>query len=617
MTQEDSKKIFEYVKKDDLTSFCSLIKSNNDLNISFGRFPLLTTCYLYNSNKIIKKFFKKLAKVKNFESFAEPFEIYLKFKNVSKKSLRLYAGKQNIVMPIEMLAILNKDVLVKKYYKIMAKSPKTDEFLQKIYNFNGQNVKIDKNKIKISHKKISKKAKVWLIASHSALAFCAGIIAVVLVLISNAYGLGTLHSPKKITDAQSFERLAGKGSYATLLDDLVLDEKCSLKNFYGTIFGNGKTITINYDYDSSLIDSLNGKIQDVNIIFVKGIDKSIETDLCLLTNTNNGGILNVNITVNQTIKLAIDGPSSNFSGFAITNNKYIHDCSIKFALEANSTNTSDNFASFVAINNNGIISGCEVLEGSSIKTTNVDIAGIANQNNTNAEISTCRNKATLFQSTTSNTWSPNVAGIANSNFGTISNCLNHGNLTADDNATNKSNNGVFVGGICSQNFSIIRHSKNLGNINSTSDITTIYAGGITAYTGQQENSNPSINFCGSTGNFDITKNSDEVFMYCGGISGFMIGSISDCYTTATYNQNYSEEKKNMIALMIGASSGQAFYGIQVYLDIGNIHCLSVEGTTKTLAIVYSNMGYTYIENLSADITIHDTKQEIENTSIYW
>lgn len=614
--QRDSKLLFEYVKTDNLASFCALIKTDADLQISFGRFPLLTVCYLYNSKKIIKKFFKKLAKIQNFETMPEPFEIYLKFKSVAKKSLRLYAGQQNLVMPIEMLAMQNNDALVKKYYKIMQKTPKTNGFLRKIYEFNEQNIKIENDKIKISHKKISKKTKIWLVASHSALFTLGAIIACVLILISNAYGLGTYHSPKKIADVQSFANLAGRNCYATLLDDIEIDDDCLLKNFNGTIWGNNKTITIN-SYNDFLIDTLNGKIQDVNIVFNCEIDKTATSDLGLFVKTNNGEISNVNIIVNSDIKITLTGISSGFSGLAINNNKYIHDCSIKFVAELNSESTNDNFASLIAINNNGIISACEISEGSSIKATNIDAAGVACQNYASAEISTCKNNANILQDTSFDTWSPNVAGIAMTNMGTITNCINNGNLTVNSSSTTKSNNGIFVGGICSQNFSLVNHCKNTGNIISESEMTAIYAGGITAYTYQKSNSNPEISNCASTGNFNLTKNNNDTFIYCGGISGYMIGTISNCYSTATFEQGYDEETNKMIALMIGASSGQAFYGIQIYLDISNIHCLSVAQTSKTLAIAYVNMGYTYIENLTADITLHLTTQEIEGLDIYW
>lgn len=49
------REIIEIIKRDDLIAFLSLSKNENLLNLSFGRFPILSLCYLYNAKKIVKK----------------------------------------------------------------------------------------------------------------------------------------------------------------------------------------------------------------------------------------------------------------------------------------------------------------------------------------------------------------------------------------------------------------------------------------------------------------------------------------------------------------------------------------------------------------------------------
>ena len=618
MTHSDEKKLFDAIKQDNLSSFCMLVKTDEDFKISFGRFPLLSVCLLYESKKIIKKFFDKLFAVENYNQINEPFELYLKFKSVAEKSVRFYAGKENFVLPLEILAMQKKDSLLKKYYKIAKKSQKNDDFLQKIYKFNQQSVIFKNKNIKISRKKMSRKQKFSLIFSGALFGAISIVVATIFIVIANIYGFGTLQSPKKVYSYSDLLNLDGKDCYATILDDITIDDSFCWKDFSGTIFGNGKTITIDCDNNNYLIDNFSGKISDLDIVYKNGTEKTIQKNLSLFANKNDGEIDNVNIVVEDEIKLTFETTTVCFSGIATTNNGYIHRCSVKFSADITSLNTNDNLASFICTNNYGTISSCEVLEGSRISSINVDLGGIANNNLSSAEISSCKNYATLSQSTTSASWSPNVAGIVTTNNGTISNCINYGNLTANHEAIEKQEASTFVGGISAQNFSVIEHCKNTSIISSNTSYATIYAGGITAYTSQKDNSNPTISSCASIGSFDIQKSDDELFAYCGGISGFMIGSIGDSYVTTTFSKKYSEEKLYMLGLMIGASSGvQTFWGTQIYLDIKNIHCLTVEETAKTLAIVYTNAGYIFVENLSADITTHDDIQEIRQTDIYW
>ena len=54
--------IINAIKSNDLVLFAKFIKNNE--NVSFGRFPILTLLYLYNSKKIIKVYKDELLKIK-------------------------------------------------------------------------------------------------------------------------------------------------------------------------------------------------------------------------------------------------------------------------------------------------------------------------------------------------------------------------------------------------------------------------------------------------------------------------------------------------------------------------------------------------------------------------
>ena len=100
--------LFNAIVEDSIENFSSLIKGNESL--CFGRFTILSLCYLYSSKKIIKKYSERLLKIKKYNVINEPIKIYKDFKTKAGKCLRLYAGKQNIISVLEILAILHKDI---------------------------------------------------------------------------------------------------------------------------------------------------------------------------------------------------------------------------------------------------------------------------------------------------------------------------------------------------------------------------------------------------------------------------------------------------------------------------------------------------------------------------
>ena len=105
--------LFEAIKLDDLVTFSVLIENESDkiFSTSFGRFPMLSVCYLYNAKKIVTMYEDRLIKIGNFVRVYEPFEIYDKFIKLSKKSFRLYLNDDSTIYPIEMLVFTKTRVL--------------------------------------------------------------------------------------------------------------------------------------------------------------------------------------------------------------------------------------------------------------------------------------------------------------------------------------------------------------------------------------------------------------------------------------------------------------------------------------------------------------------------
>ena len=98
MNQENSTQILQAIKQDNLVLFSSLVKGNKTL--CFGRFPLLSLCYLYKAKKIIKKFKFELLRIKNFVFCTEPTSLYKDLRRVAGKCLRLYIHDDAVVTPL-------------------------------------------------------------------------------------------------------------------------------------------------------------------------------------------------------------------------------------------------------------------------------------------------------------------------------------------------------------------------------------------------------------------------------------------------------------------------------------------------------------------------------------
>ena len=140
MEQEKLRELFEAIKKDDLKSFCFVMVSNTDLNISFGRFPILSLLYLYESYNILRVYEDRLMPIHNYKIEEEPYEAYKKFKSKARKAVRLYQEDECFVYPAEMLAIVDNRFLRDKNYKKLYKNEEIALKIKKIYNLTNDEI---------------------------------------------------------------------------------------------------------------------------------------------------------------------------------------------------------------------------------------------------------------------------------------------------------------------------------------------------------------------------------------------------------------------------------------------------------------------------------------------
>ena len=118
-----------------------------------------------------------------------------------------------------------------------------------------------------------------------------------------------------------------------------------------------------------------------------------------------------------------------------------------------------------------------------------------------------------------------VGGVCGSNYGTITNCYNAGNLTAIQ-------SGANIGGICGDTDGTITNCYNTGTVTATG--TTSYVGGVCARTG----SDGIISNCYNTGTVTATDPNTDI----GGICALPYGWDQNCYYLAKPSHNLQAVK---------------------------------------------------------------------------
>lgn len=160
------------------------------------------------------------------------------------------------------------------------------------------------------------------------------------------------------------------------------------------------------------------------------------------------------------------------------------------------------------------------------------VGGVCGSNTNQGAITNCYNTGIVRGSET-------VGGVCGSNYGTITNCSNKGNVGEDDESvggvcgsnygtiTNCNNAGIvsgksYVGGVCGKNSNggTVTNCYNTGEVRGTSQ----YIGGLSG-----DNDSSSITNCDNTGEVKATGK------FVGGLSGgnYNNGTITNCYYDGT------------------------------------------------------------------------------------
>lgn len=604
MDREVILEILEAIKSDDIESFSRNIEQKKSyLSICFGRFPMLSICYLYNSSKILKEYEKALSSINIYTFTEEDFDVYKKFRVYAKRCLRLYVLEKNIVSPLEMLAVMEESSYLCEVYPNSAKTQKINDNISKIYRINhNQIIEHSEDKIIIKNKRLSRLQKLIVITAIIMAGVMTLLSAGVWATFDFVLGNGKSDNPYKVTNTKQFETAMKKGGQSFVLTkDITLPASWSAKDFSGVLDGDGHTIYIKDSTAKGFVNTLTGKLQNIN--FALGdMDTELSKSIGLIVTTNNGNINNLSIKLNAKLNDVAEEDDVYAAIIAYENNGEINGCSVDSVVEFMSNGVSNTYFAAIAAKNNGSVSECQTSAQSKFYTDNVDVSGLVIENGENGTVKNCVNNAEIKQQSSNSSWLPNVSGVVLLNSGEVSNCTNNAKITGISQASDNRLD-VYVGGIvCINNNKIIK-CKNNADIVGTAVNYYVYAGGIVSYNNGY--SSYIQNSC-SYGQISVeSANSEQIFVFAGGIAGYNSGTIKDSYSVATL---ISQTTNRFLGGVIGVSD---------YLSstITNNYYVTRENIKYGVATELAQ-GMLY-QGVDTGVTVQENLEQLKGKEVYW
>lgn len=604
MEREKLEELFVAIKEDSLVSFSSVMLSNSDLNIRFGRFPILSLLYLYGSYSILSKYEKLLIPINKFEEVFEPFDAYKKFKVYAKKSLKIFTGEK-IVYPIEMLAVIDNRAHLTKYYKNLYKNEEISSNISKIYNLTyNLETGVSNEKIEISRKPLSLKNRI--IASVVCVALClVSLFSVLSVLVvGNTTGLGSKKNPILISNEASLQTaIKSKGKYYKITNDIELTEDFEAENFSGEIDGNGHTILAEDYFVDGFVAELSGTIKNLTI-YADYENKNIEENFGIIAKKSTGNIENVSVICTFSGKTYNDTDIF-VSGMVAVNNGTIKNSTVKLDATISNERNSNAYISAIAGENTGVVEGCKSV-GEKIEADTVDIAGIVAVNK--GKVIGCENNAQLVQ-TSAKEWNPNVGGIVMTNDGDVESCKNDGDIIATstlEENPEKLNFAVIVAGIVCENHGNITACENYGDISgkATTRLALLFVGGICSISGANAGTEISISKC---------KVDAKLYAESGTVDGAVL----------------TEQEKNLVNAYIGGIAARSssvvestFIGINMK-SLAKVENCSFDGTIENnadIAFAGGIVGEAYhssVKKSYSKVIMDNKKEGLDDCALYF
>lgn len=604
--KEPLSELLSAIKADDDKLFSELVSQNKSyLNLCFGRFPLLSLCYLYKSKKITAAYEKSLLNFSAYVFADEDYESYRLFRKYAKRCLRFYIFDKSLVTPLEMLAVTGDSLYLIEKYGEAQKDAKTINRIRSIYRaLHSQDIDITSANIAIKRKPLSKKQKYRIFAAVIVATLIAALCGASWWGFSALGGIGTAERPFRVTGEKQLKAAIEKGAHIKLAKDFALTGKWTPSDFSGTIDGNGHTVFVEKNMAKGLIKTLEGKLENINFVF-EDFDMEITENTALVAKTNNGLINNISVRVRG--KFVTNVPpgteeepaeATYLSLLVYENNGEIKNCQADAKVSFRGIG-ADAFLSGIASLNSSVIKDCSAVKGGEFLTDTVDAAAIVVDNKEAATVSGCVNFAEVSQSTANANWMPNTAGIVLRNLGTVTDCINNGSISSISTVAEKVSN-VYAGGVvCVNKYKIIK-CKNNANISAKSQNFNIYAGGVAA-----TNSGSIDNSC-AYGQISVEAVGEGAFLFAGAITGSLSGGVTNSYSAATY---HSSGKNIYLGGVIGlADYFSALSNNNYYVGQANV----------TYAVAGILRGTFVYEGADSGVTKVETIDEIKAVKeVYW
>lgn len=669
---ESERELLYSIKKDNGALFKRLVSARRGLlSLSYGRFPVLSLCYLYNSKKIIADYEEILGKIDNYNVIDEDYESYRRFKKLAGRAIRLYANKAEPISPQEVLAVTDDVGRLKDNYGTFAQTERVRNNLSDVFRLKYEETVVQENGTIKCHKSKLGKLRLTVITVVVLIAFAfVGISCGIWKGLTNTFGDGSENAPINVFSGEQLLNFFSRGSGSVnIKNDIVIDTSFleavdNTFDFGGTIDGGGYTLEL-YGGEE-LFNTFSGTLKNITIKVAES-SVSVARNAGFLFYTNQGTLNDVTFEftgdLSETAVNAEEGKTSTayFGLLSAFNYGIIKNCSATCNITLSGNGEGDAYFGTFAGFNSGTVDNCVLKEGSSIVADTVDVGSLVG-NNYGGTVSNCSSNAAISQTTDFSGWSPSMGGIASVNYGNISYCVNYGNIIADFNG--KGTRCVpHVGGISAYSFGAIANCKNTGNIEvaASEDVHTyIYVGGITGELNTVTNSYGTINSSYNSGAItakssyegtvtDATTSKEstlENLLFVGGVVGYSLGMVKSCGNVGKIESDYYDPsdaegavttdkfRGAVIAAIYYPNTVQAGFAVisensvaylkNLYSDNYFLpDCNCTNGTAVVIATVFypTELAYKneYSYNETADLGASGvgTLEELRTLGVYW